>query len=232
MDVEVEGLGDRFVHLTDLEQVLNRFTSEAAPNVEAITAQLRARKSTSYIRRLIKQRAMTGGDWEMKIPGAVLGYSSEYTAGTYWDGTPEVFLESVRDARSVGIDDHVWSLARVRWIAAGRMQARVLACPVQVPTATTWETLVLLSPAHEERKLVILDAEPPRPSSDDEMAGLPRELVADLLATATAYSSYVVTRSRLERIMDGLANPETEAAMRPFRHESDADDQDLPGVPL
>ncbi|MFB8419170.1 PIN domain-containing protein [Streptomyces albidoflavus] len=232
MDVEVEGLGDRFVHLTDLEQVLNRFTSEAVPNVEAITVQLRARESTSYIRWLIKQRAMTGGDREKKVPGAVLGYSGEYIAGTYWDGTPEVFLGSVRDARSVGIDDHVWSLARVRWVAVGRMRARVLAGPVAVPTATTWETLVLLSPPHEERKLVILDAESPRPASDDEMAGLPRKLVADLLATTTAYSSHVVTRSRLMEIMDGLTDPDAEATVRPFRYESDADDQDLPGVPL
>lgn len=222
------------MHLTAMEQVLERFTSAATPDTGAISEQLGSRESAMYVRGLIKRRAMTGGDADVLIPGTELGQGGEYVAGTYWEGTPEVFLDSVHDARAVGIGDHVWSLARVRWVAVGRMRVRSIGRYVGVPSATTWETLVLLSPSHEERKLVVLESEPPSPSSQPEICNLPPELVARLPVAESPYSRHRVPRSRLEAVLESMAavDNDLEASRRRWRDEREAEDQDSPGLPL
>ncbi|MFH9094502.1 PIN domain-containing protein [Streptomyces albidoflavus] len=237
MKAEVDSLGDRFVHLTALEQVLDRFTSAVAPDVDEVTVteQLRSRESTSYIRMLIKKRAMTGGDRDELIPAAALDHSSDHVAGPYWDGTPQVLLSSVHQVRAVGIDDHAWSLARVRWIAVGNMRALFTARRYgRVPAATTWETHVLLGPPHEKQKLVVLDAEPPRPSSKTEIDALPPELVARLLATSPPYDRYRDRHTSFEEVLQRLAgvDADLEGVMQNWQKEREVSDQDPPGTPL
>ncbi|MER7477422.1 PIN domain-containing protein [Streptomyces sp. NPDC126510] len=182
MAADLEGLGDRFVHLTSLGEVLQRFTETAEVDEEAVRATLSNPESLKAV-SAEAARLMSvpqGNPWFAEGPTleVVMAFLSEdlgngefETVTTEpvrmlgWAGAPTVAFQSMGELSAYRIGDHVWCAATVRWVLSG--PALTDSNGVEV-VGCAWETRVLASTTNTDSRLTILRSQTPRAVSTSE----------------------------------------------------------------
>ncbi|MFJ8563027.1 PIN domain-containing protein [Streptomyces microflavus] len=239
MDRDVEGLGDRFVHLTRLADVVERI----APSVEVADEQIH-KLLPDYV-DFIRDAAMQ--DWGRALAGAPPRFPALSQAGVTGQargwldprGSLRVEPLDVTSAQAYRLGDEEWCIAVVRWRFVGASffdGALTRVC-------CTWSTRLLMPLARSGSNPRILSAERPQAPVDDQgvewPAGVSAESVRrfrNLMSTADlatrlgsalgafaqalpsmTYDREAVARfleeERLERIaMDAAASAAQEAA--------------------
>jgi hypothetical protein len=166
MNLDLQGLEDRFVHYTSLDDVVQEFTEPADVDEEAVRTIL----ATPENNQVIVQEAWQDGRYE-PTPGHLSSNSFRCTvrplvdtAGSAvaggddialgWIHQPAVKLHSVREISAYRIADHVWCTATARWLLIG---SALIAQPFSLSGAVAaWETRVLVSPTSSDSPLTIL----------------------------------------------------------------------------
>ncbi|WP_055530601.1 PIN domain-containing protein [Streptomyces graminilatus] len=198
MAMDLDGLGERFVHLTSLGQVLQRFTVSAEVKEEEVRAILSDTESLKTISveaaRLMavtKEKVWFGGGPRISATMAFLAEdlgSGEFETVTTepvemlgWAEVPTVALGSVGELSAHRIGDHVWCAATVRWILSGPAvlqnthRVEVVGC--------AWETRVLASTTNTDSRLTILRSQAARALTTSEFVSFAPS--ATLLAKRT-----------------------------------------------
>ncbi|MDO0939151.1 PIN domain-containing protein [Streptomyces sp. DG2A-72] len=134
MDRDIAELGERFVHLTSLDEVVSRFTEEVETDEELVRTIL---SSDPALRTLVNQaRKRLTRFWCTAVVGD-LGLDSIDTQALGWFLTVAC-LRSVTDIKTYQIGEHVWCTAVVEWHLTG---AAVLDDPAMITTAgSAWTT--------------------------------------------------------------------------------------------
>ncbi|MFF7975926.1 PIN domain-containing protein [Streptomyces sp. NPDC007905] len=183
MDKDLEGIEDRFVHLTSLGEVVKMFTVptkvdegqvrailSGPESLEVISAEaarkMEAEASNVYIRLVPKfegamaflARDAETGDFETVTTEPV------HVRG--WTGAPSVAFNDIGELSAYRIGDHVWCAATVRWILSG---PAVLDDTLRVEgVGCAWDTRVLASTTQSDSRLTVLRSQATRPLSTEE----------------------------------------------------------------
>ncbi|MFF1847990.1 PIN domain-containing protein [Streptomyces sp. NPDC058217] len=163
MDEDLAGVGDRFVHLTDISDVITRFTEATEVDLEAVEAVLTSAGSLTLIAEEAKRGWSAGEGFarpEQQFGCHVIGdFGGSPGIARGWLVEPAVQFRSVRDVSAYRIGEHVWATATVRWLLAGPAFTRSPKDLVAVGCA--WETRVLLSTTNADAKLTVLRSDVP-----------------------------------------------------------------------
>ncbi|MFH8496702.1 PIN domain-containing protein [Streptomyces coeruleorubidus] len=163
MDEDLAGIGDRFVHLTDIGDVITRFTEVTDLDLEAVEVVLASTGSLALIAEEAKREWSAGegiGRPEQQFGCHIIGdFGGAPGIARGWLVEPAVRFWSVRDVSAYRIGEHVWATATVRWLLAGPAFTRSPASLVAVGCA--WETRVLLSTTNADAKLTVLRSDVP-----------------------------------------------------------------------
>ncbi|WP_178798511.1 PIN domain-containing protein [Streptomyces sp. MNU77] len=173
---DVADLGERFVHLTGLSEVIDRFTEPVETDPEAIRPVLRS----PGIVLAIEQQAVTLGGVDgmdtglleaLNLPGfrCTTGNSLtpvEQALARRW-AVPEVSAQvgEITAAESYRVGEQVWCIATVRWLIGGlaRLEAGV------AQAACAWETRLLFAPDSEDPRGTVLRSSLLQPLSEAEV---------------------------------------------------------------
>ncbi|MFJ6106020.1 hypothetical protein ACIQHY_34155, partial [Streptomyces sp. NPDC092359] len=186
-----KGLGDRFVHLTNVHDVIEVFatktdvdaqtvrdilgTPDMARRVEEHAMQLMPAPMLVQMREPIHMRGR--GRFECTTAptsdisdGQVTDEGARSVVARGWINQPTARLDSVDKMKAHSIGDHVWCSATAHWTLSGiaelrNRQAAIVAC--------SWATRVLLSTTQPEAVPTLLRSESPLPVAPSEMNRLP-----------------------------------------------------------
>ncbi|AZP14743.1 hypothetical protein EJC51_47265 [Streptomyces aquilus] len=206
MDRDVEKLGDRFVHLLKLEDILPQFSEEIDVPESDLDSALRGQGNletiafeTRFGAPLRPSRHQTG--WrrfrstQLEEP---TGAELPEGIAEVWLGNPNVSFASVRDAKAYRIGDHVWCTAWVTWLLSGHALLNRTLDIAEVGCA--WETRVLVSLTDSTSKLDILRSSTPRAATAQEADNLP-EVDPLILPDYIAELDDRIRRNRMSRNM-------------------------------
>ncbi|MGZ2359464.1 PIN domain-containing protein [Streptomyces sp. 372A] len=183
MDADVDGIKDRFVHLTSLPDLLELI----APPVEVTDEQVQ--KLLPGYTELIRDEAMQ--DWGRALPGvpprfsALCQASGETAQASGWlDPRNSLRVEplDVTSAEGYQLGDEEWCIANVRWRFVGASAFG----PTLSGACCTWSTRLLMPLARSESNPRILSVEPPQAPVDDR--GF--EWTADVSAESVSRAYY------------------------------------------
>ncbi|RWZ77851.1 hypothetical protein EQK42_00535 [Streptomyces albidoflavus] len=170
---DIKGFGERFVHLTDGDEIVKRFTTQVSADDEGIAALVNSERTRRALSSFARRGAMEKRHGKFGFPVRVL--NSDLRSGDVrrvrtWVHAPEIVFDSVRDIRAFGIDDHVWCTARARWIVGGyafdELRNSVM------PAACVWETLVLTRTSAPGAGMTLLRSEVLKEASEEESSRL------------------------------------------------------------
>ncbi|WP_406482648.1 PIN domain-containing protein [Streptomyces sp. NBC_01615] len=192
MDDDLEGIRDRFVHLTSLTEVVSEFAVPTEADEEKVQ-EILATPETAALVAEEAMRAFNGLDAcrnAMSValfectPALVLDLSTEVQTNLRssplgavgWLPTPTALLDSVTNVEAHRIGDHVWCTATARWLLGGP----ALLHPQQdgVAVGCAWETRVLVSPTNSEARPTLLRTQRPQAITAADLSQLPASSVA------------------------------------------------------
>ncbi|PGH49320.1 PIN domain-containing protein [Streptomyces sp. Ru87] len=171
MDQDVAGLGDRFVHLTTLDEVIKRFTKPAETD-EALAADI---LGSPPVRREIGVAAenLLGSQSEVfpcTTLGREVGQETAVMPGQGWVSA-RASLRSMDKVRAYRIGEHEWYTAIVRWRISG--VAYFGEGEFSAGSAgSSWSTSVLFTPDAANPRVTILRHDLPLPLSTEEFTSL------------------------------------------------------------
>jgi hypothetical protein len=176
---DLAGLEDRFVHWTNLDQVVAHFT-EPAPTDMGLVGEILG--APGVVKRL-SAASLAGGHF-----AAPEGFQcrmalsrSESTVVSATDGIMTgALLDKVESAQMYRIGEQEWCTATATWQLAGYMTASPEAIhPTSlrlVPAGCEWTATVLFRPDLDDSRLTVLRADAPRPLSGEAFNELPLDL--------------------------------------------------------
>jgi hypothetical protein len=178
MDEDLEGIKDRFVHLTSLDEVVKLFTVPVEGNEEQVRGILSGSESLKAISSEAA-RYMPPDIWSRrKFEGAMAFLAEDLGTGEFetvttepvqvlgWAGAPTVAFKDMVELSAYSIEDHVWCAATVRWVLSG---PAVLDNTHRVEAVgCLWETRVLASTTNTDSRLTVLRGLAARPLSTSE----------------------------------------------------------------
>ncbi|WP_406730669.1 PIN domain-containing protein [Streptomyces sp. NBC_01794] len=164
MDEDVADLGDRFVHLTALDEVIERFTEEVETDQDAVRGAL----------ELLASNGLVGSEAEAMVVKYGVDASAAFgpmNAGielrTKSFVATQVRCASVSDAAMYRIGDREWCTATVEWLVGGLAVVENLSRASA--TGFSWTTVVLFTPDPEDARLTVLRESGPRPLSAEQL---------------------------------------------------------------
>ncbi|WMD05583.1 PIN domain-containing protein [Streptomyces sp. FXY-T5] len=173
MDKDVEGFGDRFVHLTRLADLLQLI----APPVEVTPEQVE-KLLPSYTDNVRDAAMRRWGNPLLGLPGrfpALRQTTGEVEDSNGWMASPEslhVKAVKVTDVKGYRLGDREWCTAIVQWQFVGvAMFARALASG-----CCTWSTRIVMPLVEDGPNLRILSYGPPEAPADGQDIEWPTEL--------------------------------------------------------
>jgi hypothetical protein len=187
MDKDLEGIQDRFVHLTSLGDVVKKFAVPTEADEEKVREILAAPETVSLVAEEAK-RAMSVelARFHSAFPllfecttahvvdlgtGALTNGAASTAVALGWMATPTALFDSVRDVEAHRIGEHVWCTATARWLLGGLALLHSPSGAALVGCA--WETRVLVSPTNSEAKPALLRNQVPRAITVEELSTLP-----------------------------------------------------------
>ncbi|HEY9326709.1 MAG TPA: PIN domain-containing protein [Streptomyces sp.] len=171
MGWDVDGLENEFVHLTSLDQVLDRFTEPAEVSEEYLRKLLTVGDASPTIGMQVYSRdgsqAFEGGFDATAFRGS-LGSGPYRIWADKWLAAPAAVMDSMSDAQAFKIGEHVWCTVNVRWLLSGlafpdRDNRDLLAF-----ASCWWDTRLLLS-VQDEPRLVVLRGQSPKRLTDEDL---------------------------------------------------------------
>ncbi|MFF0092698.1 PIN domain-containing protein [Streptomyces canus] len=192
MDADVAGLGDRFLHLTKMDEVITRFAEPTDTDEELVAKTLRAANALKAVKKAAKRRLRD--DERLSECCFLFGFSGgelEVGAALSWL-TLKAQFHSLRDVRTYRIGEHEWCTAVVRWDLAGTalINPSTPGSATSIATAgCSWTTSVIFRPDPDDPRLTVLRHDPTRALDRGEFEKLdPSKAVA---ITATMLSEYL-----------------------------------------
>ncbi|MEU8709170.1 PIN domain-containing protein [Streptomyces sp. NPDC048565] len=199
MSQDIAGLGDRFVSLSSLGDVLTKFATESEVDEEELADLLKDPSKRRFVSNAIRRMHHFSG-------AVILGPQQLEEVGCWrWNRPMDIGFSSVSDVRAYTIAGHRWYTATVRWLvsgltteARGRDDAYWVNCSVQ--------TRVLLSPA--SKGLTVLRSERPLPITVEDIPDVPAPAPDDPLSVQESMEMLLQrrgaelgsTRDLLERV--------------------------------
>ncbi|MGC0334880.1 hypothetical protein RKD23_007957 [Streptomyces sp. SAI-170] len=190
MDADVADLGDRFVHLTQMDDVITRFTEPAETDEDLVDRTLRSAGVLKSVKKAAKRRLAAD---DRPIECSVLtGYAGQElevgTALTWW--TLKAHYHSVRDVRTYRIGEHEWCTAVVRWDLGG---TAVINSPTAhlAPAGCSWTTSVIFRPDPDDPRLTVLRHDPTHALDPEEFERL--EISKAPMVTVSMLMEYINT---------------------------------------
>lgn len=170
MNEDLAGIEDRFVHLTNMNELVDRFTKGTAPDNDAVKAVLESPNTARLIGREAFRRMRSSRfrhtnltrarfeciDTEADDEGPAIARG--------WINEPLGSLEQIGEAKAHSIEDHVWSSVEARWTLVGiadlrRRGPRLIVC--------SWQTRILISTTKQGAEPSLLRSESPQlPSAE------------------------------------------------------------------
>ncbi|MFD5670617.1 PIN domain-containing protein [Streptomyces anthocyanicus] len=188
MDEDLKGIKDRFVHLTSLTEVVERFATRTSVSEDEAREPLEAHEAQDVVAKAA---------WETFRLGPGIGHAR---LGTPFEGTvslvrafgdsglgeealesltlrgflsePRVRFSSIRDIKAHRLGDHVWCAATAEWLVSG-LAVRSLQRLDVVQAGTVWGTRVLFSTTEPTAPLTVLRPFAPRAATATEFANMP-----------------------------------------------------------
>ncbi|WP_333755054.1 PIN domain-containing protein [Streptomyces sp. IBSBF 3352] len=170
MNEDLAGMEDRFVHLTNMNELVDRFTKRTEPDDEAVKAVLESPNTARLIRReafrlmrssRFRRTVLTSNRFECFDTEAA---DEDPAVARGWINEPMGWLEHIGEAKAHSIGDHVWSSVEARWTLAGiaelrRRGPRLIVC--------SWQTRILISTTKQDAEPSLLRSESPQyPSAE------------------------------------------------------------------
>ncbi|MGV9251372.1 PIN domain-containing protein [Streptomyces sp. NPDC003697] len=210
MDKDLEGIEDRFVHLTSLEKVVARFATQTEVDEDQVRAILSAPETREMVsREAWSAMSAVASDTlpsRFECTTTSLGDVSEetLTAGTTstaiaqgWLIRPTALFDSMREVKAYRIGDHVWCTATVRWFLGG--PAFIHIHNRAAPVGCAWDTRVLVSPTNAETPPTLLRSQGTQAITATAFATLPvPNIPPDLEITVPRAVRWANLRAALE----------------------------------
>ncbi|MEU8810627.1 PIN domain-containing protein [Streptomyces violaceoruber] len=173
---DLEGVGERFVHLTNLDQVVSHFTEPVATDMETVTEIL----GTPEVLKLIPPAAQVGGYLDpggsFQCRTTLTVSQSRVVSALSWF-TVGAQLAEVESAQMYRVGDQEWCTAVVRWHLAGYV---TVPSPIDEPAHPSlsaagceWTATVLFRPDASDTRLTVLRAGLPEPLTVEDFGELP-----------------------------------------------------------
>ncbi|MEV5439480.1 PIN domain-containing protein [Streptomyces sp. NPDC052682] len=217
---DVASLGDRFVHLTGVGEVIDRFTEPADTDLEVVKQALSSPEAVKTIKQAAgRLGGCSGMDMDLvealKLPGF------QCTTGSFHTGVEQALalrwavsevsaqVGELHAAESYRVGEQVWCIATVRWLIGGLalMEARV------AKAACALETRLLFAPHSEDPRVTVLRNSPLQPLSETEFGEISDNFLwgyVDPGAPATAD----INRRRAEGLAETMTNPDAKLWMK------------------
>jgi hypothetical protein len=175
MNDDLAAIGDRFVHLTSLTEVIDRFARPVESNEARVQAILESKELRPVIVDHMMSRTDNGNGstaFECTAAAGSLGELLLATTAQNWIGSPMVQLRSTQEVNTYRIGEQEWSTARASWLLYGL--ALVGSDPSVAIAACSWDTRVLLAPTQvDDPRLTILGSFPPATVPEAEFDSAP-----------------------------------------------------------
>ncbi|MER5699473.1 hypothetical protein ACWDBO_48870 [Streptomyces mirabilis] len=190
MGTDIAALEERFVHLTGLGEVIDRFTEPTTVEQDVIQRAVESEGVLGTISRLA--HILGGGDksaaWLKAIGGSVfpckVADENQEPIHVSADGWLHDALRArpttISDVESYRVGDHVWCTATVRWLVYGN----ALFGGFPKMAACAFETRILFAPDNDDPRLTVLRHSPFEPATDAEFAELKPILTWNFLSSA------------------------------------------------
>ncbi|WP_424886521.1 PIN domain-containing protein [Streptomyces sp. SAI-126] len=217
---DVASLGDRFVHLTGLSEIIDRFTEPAETDPEVIRQQLSSPEAVQTIKQAAgRLGGASGMDIDileaLQLPGFRCTTGSSLTAveqavALRW-AVPEVSaqIDEITAAESYRVGEQVWCVATVRWLIGGLalLEGRV------AKAACAWETRLLFAPRGDEPRVTVLRSSPLQPLSEAEFGKISDNFLWGYVDPGSPLTADL-NRRRAEGLADTMTNPESKLWMK------------------
>ncbi|WP_051901103.1 PIN domain-containing protein [Streptomyces aureus] len=203
MNMDLAGLEDRFVLLTNWYEVMEKFTQRTDDvDKDAVRSVLSDPESLGAIeaeagRRLgLPQSGFHGPTFEgtmgffVEDEGTLV--TTEPVRALGWVEAPTAALNRVIELKAYRIGEHVWCMATVQWALGGpallhdTFQAKGVGC--------LWETRVLVSPTNADAQLTVLRSQGTQ--------ALDIDLVSTLTPALAARVDFIATEPRWSRLRE------------------------------
>jgi hypothetical protein len=188
MDADVADLGDRFVHLTQMDDVITRFTEPAETDEDLVDRTLRSANVLKSVKKAARRR-LAADDRPLEC-SVLVGYAGPHlevgTALTWW--TLKAHYHSVRDVRTYRIGEHEWCTAVVRWDLGGTAVVNSPTARI-APAGCSWTTSVIFRPDPDDPRLTVLRHDPTHALDPEEFDRL--EISKAPMVTASMLIEYI-----------------------------------------
>ncbi|MEU1628265.1 PIN domain-containing protein [Streptomyces sp. NPDC020096] len=166
---DIAEFGDRFVHLTSIEEVVERFTEPAQISEEQVREILSSETCATLLgEEAAKIMRTPNGDDPFEMTGLMLlGHKGGSVLSAGWRMPPTAQLNDVQDIQAHKIGDQVWCTATARWQLAGIGEVTSPGMSEYDVMACSWQTRVLFA-SHEEPGLTVIKPMPPRALTPEE----------------------------------------------------------------
>lgn len=172
MAEDLEGLDDRFVHVTSLDDVLPRFAQPTEADTSVAEEVVRSPQTSADVLGVAKGLMGSSGTYA-EFPVLAFGNSWFHTYVRAWllEG-PTIVLDSIRDIKAYRVGAHVWYSVTARWFLCGDAfdaGLRILSA------ASVWDTRLLFNvePYGIDPQLNLVRSWDPQPASVEEFEQLP-----------------------------------------------------------
>lgn len=191
MDLDVAELGDRFVHLTKMDEVITRFTEPTETNEELVARTLQAGNVLTAVKKAAKRRLRADErPSECSVLAGSAGGELEVGAALSWL-TMKARFHSLRDVRMYRIGEHEWCTAVVRWDLAGTAFVNA-STPGIASVGCSWTTSVIFRPDPADPRLTVLRHDPTRALSQEDFDKLePSKVPAVTLTMLAEYLNQI-----------------------------------------
>lgn len=207
MRTDIAELGERFVHLTGLDEVIDRFTEPTTVEQEVIQ---RAVESEAVLATIIPLAHTLGGGeksaaWLKAIDGSTFlckvadeNQEPVHASASGWSSRAlTARLTTINDVESYRVGDHVWCTATVRWLVYGN--ALFGAFPKMA--ACAFETRILFAPDNDDPRLTVLRYSSLEPATDAEFDELKPILTWSFLQGSDELRARVANEDALAKIV-------------------------------
>ncbi|MEU6675625.1 PIN domain-containing protein [Streptomyces sp. NPDC046925] len=172
MNEDLNGIEDRFVHVTNMNELVDLFTKKTVPDDAAVKTVLASPDTARLMGREAFRRMRSGGFRRSVLASPRFGcfdaeaIGQEPTVARGWVEKPLAQLEHIGEAKAHSIGDHVWSSVEARWTLVGiaelpMREQRVVVC--------SWQTRILISTTKQDAEPSLLRSESPQPPSPETM---------------------------------------------------------------
>ncbi|MFB8043128.1 PIN domain-containing protein [Streptomyces hydrogenans] len=207
MKSDLEGIEDRFVHFTSLDEVVERFAKPAELNAGFLPALLAREEwvelAANELADQFPSHANAELDWANpgRVRCTLLGEDAgagAVQAAVGWLSSPTLVFDGVSDMTVHSIGGQDWYMATARWFASG---TALLAERRVISAAVALEARVLV-PRNEEgaQGMSLLHINPPRPLTADELRRTPDTWTALEQRLAAQYPGFPATRKKLSSV--------------------------------